>query len=278
MKFRANINLLAEMTMARKSKQNQAQQQSLELKYIVPKTPAQHALFEAFYDGFHPIALGSAGTGKSFISIYLGLESIFDTTTPYKKLTICRSAVPSRELGFLPGDEQGKIAIYKRPYVQIVNELLGRADGFEILEKKGIIEFTSTSFLRGTTINDTIIFLDEIQNLSSTELHTVVTRIGRDSALVLAGDFFQNDLSEGESGLREFYEIAKRVKGFRIISFQERDIVRNEFIKEYIIAKNAVEKERKERKQFSGHRIERNYLNSITINGKEHQVVEMPVN
>ena len=131
--------------MARKSKQNQVQQQSLELKYIVPKTPAQHALFEAFYDGFHPIALGSAGTGKSFISIYLGLESIFDTTTPYKKLTICRSAVPSRELGFLPGDEQGKIAIYKRPYVQIVNELLGRADGFEILEKKGIFEFSSTS-------------------------------------------------------------------------------------------------------------------------------------
>ena len=222
--------------------------------------------------------MGSPGTGKSFISVYLGLEAVFDSTTPYKKLTICRSAVPSRDLGFLPGDESGKIAIYKRPYIQIVNELLGRSDGFEILEKKGIIEFTSTSFLRGTTINDTIIFLDEIQNLSSTELHTVVTRIGRNSALVLAGDFFQNDLSEEESGLREFYEIAKRVKGFKIISFQERDIVRNEFIKEYIIAKNAVEKERKERKQFPGHKIERNYLNSITINGKEHTLHEMPVN
>ena len=117
-----------------------------------------------------------------------------------------------------------------------------------------------------------------MQNLSSTELHTVVTRIGRDSALVLAGDFFQNDLSEEESGLREFYEIAKRVKGFKIINFQEKDIVRNPFIKEYIIAKNAVEKERKERKQFSGHRIERNYLNSITINGKEHTLLEMQVN
>ena len=265
--------------MARKSsKQNQVQQKSLELKYITPKTPAQHQLFEAFYDGFHPIALGSAGTGKSFISVYLGLESIFDTHSPYKKLTICRSAVSSRDLGFLPGDESGKIAIYKRPYIQIVNELLGRADGFEILEKKGIIEFTSTSFLRGTTINDTVIFLDEMQNLSSTELHTVVTRIGRNSALVLAGDFFQNDLSEEESGLQEFYEIAKRVKGFKIINFQEKDIVRNPFIKEYIIAKNAVEKEKKERKIFSGHRIERNYLNSITINGKEHRVVEMPVN
>ena len=141
-----------------------------------------------------------------------------------------------------------------------------------------IIKFSDAMTNTQKENKKTIIFLDEIQNLSSTELHTVVTRIGRDSALVLAGDFFQNDLSEGESGLREFYEIAKRVKSFRIISFQERDIVRNEFIKEYIIAKNVVEKERKERKQFSGHRIERNYLNSITINGKEHQVVEMPVN
>ena len=264
--------------MARKSKQNQAQQQSLELKYIKPKTQAQHQFFESFYDGYHPIAMGCAGTGKSFISIYLGLEAIFDAHSPYKKLTIVRSAVPSRELGFLPGDEAGKISSYKRPYVQIVNELLGRADGFEILEKKGIIEFVSTSFLRGTTINDTVIFLDEIQNLSSTELHTVVTRIGKNSALILAGDFFQNDLSDNESGLKEFYEIAKRVKNFKIINFSEKDILRNEFIKEYIIAKNAVEKERKERKQFSGHKIERNYLNSITINGKEHTLLEMPIN
>ena len=267
------------MTMARKSKQNsQAQQQSLELKYITPKTTSQHQAFEAFYDGYHPILMGCAGTGKSFISIYLGLEAIFDSTSPYKKLTIVRSAVPSRELGFLPGDEAGKIAIYKKPYVQIVNELLGRSDGFEILEKKGLIEFVSTSFLRGTTINNTIIFLDEIQNLSSTELHTVVTRIGRDSALILAGDFFQNDLSDNESGLKEFYEIAKRVKNFKIVNFTEKDILRNPFIKDYIIAKNAVEKERKERKQFSGHKIERNYLNSITINGKEHTLHEMPVN
>ena len=264
--------------MARKSKHSQAQQQSLELKYIVPKTTSQHQAFEAFYDGSHPILMGCAGTGKSFISIYLGLEAIFDSTSPFKKLTIVRSAVPSRELGFLPGDENGKISIYKRPYVQIVNELLGRDDGFEILEKKGIIEFVSTSFLRGTTINNTIIFLDEIQNLSSVELHTVVTRIGKDSALILAGDFFQNDLSAEESGLKEFYEIAKRVKGFKIINFSEKDILRNEFIKEYIIAKNAVEKERKERKQFSGHKIERNYLNSITINGKEHEIVEMAMN
>ena len=265
--------------MARKSsKQNQAQQQSLELKYITPKTTSQHQTFEAFYDGYHPILMGCAGTGKSFISVYLGLESVFDAHTSFKKLAIVRSAVPSRELGFLPGDEAGKISSYKRPYVQIVNELLGRADGFEILEKKGIIEFVSTSFLRGTTINDTVIFLDEIQNLSSTELHTVVTRIGKNSALILAGDFFQNDLSDNESGLKEFYEIAKRVKNFKIINFSEKDILRNEFIKEYIIAKNAVEKERKERKQFSGHKIERNYLNSITINGKEHTLLEMPIN
>lgn len=264
--------------MARKNKNyQQVQQQSLHLKEVYPKTHAQEQFFEAFYNGYHPIATGTAGSGKSFISIYLGLEAIFDTQSPYRKLMICRSAVSSRDLGYLPGTVDEKISIFKRPYVSIVNELLGRDDAFEILEKRGYIEFCSTSFLRGTTINDTIIFLDEIQNLSSVELHTVVTRIGRDSALVLAGDFMQNDLNHGESGLREFCEIAKRVKDFKIIAFQEKDIVRNSFIRDYIIAKNAVEKERKSKQIYNGHKLSR--LNgSALIQGREYYVEEAAVN
>ena len=225
--------------MARKSKNSQQVQQSLELKYIVPKTPAQHQLFEAFYDGFHPIALGSAGTGKSFISVYLGLESVFDTHSPYKKLTICRSAVSSRDLGFLPGDEQGKIAIYKRPYIQIVNELLGRSDGFEILEKKGIIEFTSTSFLRGLTFDNSIIIVDECQNLNFHELDSIITRLGKNSKIIFCGDYTQSDLTKesDKTGIINFMKILKELPEFTTVEFGINDIVRSDFLKSYIIAK-----------------------------------------
>lgn len=260
------------------SSKTKSEQISLSMKEIEPMTHAQNQTFDAWYDGYNMILMGSAGTGKSFISTYLGLEAVFDPQSPYHKVLICRSCVPSRDIGYLPGSEEEKIAVYKRPYQSIVNELFKRGDAWEILEKKGLVEFCSTSFLRGTTIDNTIIFVDEIQNLSSVELHTVVTRIGKNTGLVLAGDFMQTDLDDRESGLREFYEIAKRVSGFKIVSFQEKDIVRNDFIKDYIIAMNAYHKERKERQIYSGHKIERTSVNGALINGREYQIEEASVN
>lgn len=259
--------------MSKRKTHGSNQNYGLQLREVEPMTHAQTQLFDAFYDGYHLIAMGTAGTGKSFLSVYLGLETVFDPRSPFQKLMICRSCVPSRDLGFLPGDEEQKISVYKRPYTAIVNELFHRQDAWEILEKKRTVEFCSTSFLRGTTIDNTIIFVDEIQNLAFNELHNVVTRIGKNSALILAGDFFQMDLDEDESGIRDFFEIAKRIKGFKIITFQEKDIVRNDFIREYIIAKNEYDREQK-RKKYNGHLIHQPSEEKKVLNGQP--VVAIP--
>ena len=132
--------------------------------------------------------------------------------------------------------------------------------------------------MRGTTIDDTIIFVDEIQNLAFNELHNVVTRIGKNSELIFAGDFFQRDLDREESGVHDFFEISKKIKGFKIVTFTEKDIVRNDFIREYIIAMNEFNRERKEKQIYSGHRIERTSINGATMNGKQYQIEEAAVN
>jgi phosphate starvation-inducible protein PhoH and related proteins len=264
--------------MSRKKAQSSEFKNSLNLKTIEPLNNAQNSLFEAFYDGYNIISMGTAGTGKSFLSIFLGLEAVFDPQLSLHKVLICRSCVPSRDIGFLPGTEEEKIAVYKRPYVSIVNELFRRDDAWEILEKKGIVEFCSTSFLRGTTIDHTVLFVDEIQNLGFNELHSVVTRLGKNSALVMAGDFFQMDLDQDESGLKDFFEISKKMNGFKTIHFQETDIVRSDFIREYIIAKNAYEREKSQRKIFNGHTVHRTSINTVQLKGKEFVVEHSPVN
>ena len=132
--------------------------------------------------------------------------------------------------------------------------------------------------MRVTTIDNTIIFVDEIQNLAYNELHNVVTRIGKDSALVLAGDFGQMDLDMEESGVKDFFEIAKRTKGFNIVTFQEKDIVRNDFIRDYIIAKNQYDKEKKERTIYNGHKVERESFNNIVVAGQRYTIEATPVN
>ena len=264
--------------MSRKKTQTSNRDRGLQLREIEPMTNAQNLLFNAFYEGYHVISMGTAGTGKSFLSIYLGLEAVFDPHSPYKKVLICRSCVPSRDIGFLPGTEEEKISVYKRPYQSIVQELFKRDDAWEILEKKGVVQFCSTSFLRGTTIDNTIIFVDEIQNLAYNEIHNVVTRIGKDSALVLAGDFGQMDLNTEESGVKDFFEITKKTKGFNIVTFQERDIVRNDFIKDYIIAKNQYDKEKRERTIYNGHRVERESFNNIVVAGKKYSLEATPIN
>lgn len=221
-----------------------AKENGLNLREIDPLTDTQEDFFRAFYDDHFLVGMGTAGTGKSFLSMYLAYDAIINAHSTYNKLIICRSSVPSRDMGFLPGTEKEKMEVYRRPYIDITKELFGRGDAWEILEKKGTVEFVSTSFLRGSTLNNAIIFVDEIQNMAFNELHNVVTRVGKNSMLILTGDFFQMDLDSMESGVTDFYKIAKRVKKFKIINFTENDIVRNSFIKDYILAKNALDRER----------------------------------
>src|SRR5690606_194010 len=130
-----------------------------------------------------------------------------------------------------------KTKIYEEPYKQICDELFGRGDGYEILKLKHIIDFTTTSYLRGLTFNNTIVIVDECQNMAWSELHTVMTRVGENSKIIFSGDFRQTDLQKeaDKKGLFNFMNILKMDENFSFIEFKEDDIVRSGIVKSFII-------------------------------------------
>jgi phosphate starvation-inducible protein PhoH and related proteins len=227
--------------LAARQAQNQLQR-GLDLKYISPLTDNQERTFEAFSRGKNLLLHGSAGTGKSFISLYLSLEEIMEGDGIYNKVVILRSVVPTRDMGFLPGSAKEKAKVYEAPYAAICNELFGRGDAYEILKTKNMIDFQTTSFVRGITLNDCIVLVDEVQNMTYQELDSVITRIGDNCRVVFSGDFKQSDLIRDaeRSGLLTFMKILKRMNMFENIEFTKEDIVRSDLVKSYIIAKEAM--------------------------------------
>jgi len=209
------------------------------LKKIEPLTENQKFTFESYNSGKNLLLHGIAGTGKSFISLYLALNQILSGTSQYKKIIIIRSVVPTRDMGFLPGNNKEKTKVYEAPYTAICTELFGRGDSYEYLKSKGVIEFISTSFIRGVTLNDCIIIVDEIANCTFHELDSVITRVGKNCRIVMCGDFRQSDfVKENEKdGLFDFMKIVKRMKMFTFVDFMEDDIVRSSLVKSYIIEK-----------------------------------------
>lgn len=226
---------------AARQAQNQLQR-GLDLKHISPLTDNQERTFEAFSRGKNLLLHGSAGTGKSFISLYLSLEEIMEGDGRYNKVVILRSVVPTRDMGFLPGSAKEKAKVYEAPYAAICNELFGRGDAYEILKTKNMIDFQTTSFVRGITLNDCIVLVDEVQNMTYQELDSVITRIGDNCRVVFSGDFKQSDLIRDaeRSGLLTFMKILKRMNMFENIEFTKEDIVRSDLVKSYIIAKEAM--------------------------------------
>lgn len=210
------------------------------LKNFEPLTQNQQLSFEAYEQGKNLMLHGIAGTGKSFISIYLALKQILSGNSPYKKLVIVRSVVPTRDMGFLPGNSKEKAKVYEAPYYAICTELFGRGDAYEYLKTRGVIEFISTSFIRGITLNDAIIIVDEIANCTLHELDSVITRVGKNCKIIFSGDFRQSDFTKEHerNGLVDFMRIIKRMKSFTFIDFDENDIVRSSMVKDYIIQKD----------------------------------------
>jgi len=210
------------------------------LKNIEPLTQNQKTSFEAYNQGKNLMLHGIAGTGKSFISLYLGLKQILAENSQYKKIIIVRSVVPTRDMGFLPGSSKEKARVYEAPYYAICTELFGRGDSYEYLKQKGLIDFVSTSFIRGITLNDCIIIVDEIANMTLHELDSVITRVGKNCKIVFCGDFRQSDFTkeQDKNGLRDFMAIIKRMKSFTFVDFNEQDIVRSALVKDYIIQKD----------------------------------------
>jgi len=213
---------------------------NFKLKHFEPLTENQRITFEKYHDGKNLLLHGIAGTGKSFLSIYLSLQSILSDASRYKKLVIVRSVVPTRDMGFLPGNNKEKTKVYEAPYLAIFSELFGRGDAYEYLKQKGIVDFISTSFIRGTTLNDCIIVVDEIANMTLHELDSVITRVGKNCKIIFCGDFRQSDFTKEheKNGLIDFMRIINKMKSFEFIDFTEQDIVRSAMVKEYIIAKD----------------------------------------
>jgi len=209
------------------------------LKQIEALTDNQRKTFEYYGQGKNLLLHGIAGTGKSFLSIYLSLATILSESSRYKKLIIVRSVVPTRDMGFLPGNNREKSKVYEAPYQAIFTELFERGDAYEYLKQKNVVDFISTSFIRGITLNDCIIVVDEIANMTLHELDSVITRVGKNCKIIFCGDFRQSDFTKEheKNGLIDFMKILDRMKAFEYIEFTENDIVRSAMVKEYIIAK-----------------------------------------
>jgi phosphate starvation-inducible protein PhoH len=212
------------------------------LRKINPLTENQQITFNKFDEDQQLLLVGTAGTGKSFLSIYLGMKNIMEAKAQ-QKLIIVRSVVPTRDMGFLPGSNKEKSKVYEAPYYAIFSELFGRGDAYEYLKNKNIVEFMTTSFVRGITINDAVIIVDEFQNMTAQELHSVFTRIGKNCRVIFAGDIKQNDFTsrKEQSGFDDFFKVLDEMRNFSIIEFNRNDIVRSDLVKAYIIAREKLE-------------------------------------
>ncbi len=231
--------------MSRKPKRNAdgvvpfpSEKQAYNLKTIKAITINQAKTFSEYEKGQHLFLHGCAGTGKSFVSLYLALKDVL-ISQKYDHILIIRSAVPTRQQGFLPGSLKQKQEVYEAPYEIICNDLLQSHTGYKTLKSRNVLEFTSTSYIRGITIENTIIIVDEASNCSFHELDSLITRLGENSRIIFCGDFKQTDLSsdEEQSGFIKFMDIMKAIKTVSFIEFGIEDIVRSKFVKEYITIK-----------------------------------------
>jgi phosphate starvation-inducible protein PhoH len=210
-----------------------------DMKVIEPLTDNQKLFFDAYDNSSIMLLHGVAGTGKTFIAVYNALEEVLDKSNPYKRVTIVRSAVPSREIGHLPGDEKEKTEVYTMPYIEICQDLFNKQEAYQRLEEQGAVKFLITSFVRGITLEDSIIIVDECQNMTDMELNSIITRVGNRSKIIFCGDFRQTDLyrKTDMSGLKKFMAIADLMPSFKTFEFGVEDIVRSAIVKEYILAR-----------------------------------------
>ena len=212
---------------------------------IDPLTDNQRKLFDAYAEGKHLVAYGCAGTGKTFITLYNALREVLDERTPYEKVYIVRSLVPTREIGFLPGSHDDKADIYQIPYKNMVKDMFQMLSDAEFemlygnLKSQETIKFWSTSFLRGVTLDNCIVLVDEFANLNFHELDSIITRVGENCKIMFCGDATQSDLvkTSEKTGIINFMKVLRKMPSFDIIEFGVDDIVRSGLVRQYLIAK-----------------------------------------
>ena len=207
---------------------------------IEPITENQSKAFDAWNEGDNLVLAGSAGTGKTFIAMYLALQSVLENATSYHKVYIVRSVVPTRDMGYLPGTKEEKVEPFETPYKSICLELFDWDNSaYNKLINSHQMEFMTTSFVRGIQIDNAIVIVDEMQNLNFHELDSVITRIGQDCRIIFSGDYYQSDFKDGHErdGIQRFLRIVERLKHFSVITFGWDDIVRSDFLRDYIMTK-----------------------------------------
>ena len=212
---------------------------------IEPLTENQKRYFEEYAKGKNMFGYGCAGTGKTFIALYLALKDVLNENTPYEKIYIVRSLVATREIGFLPGDHEDKSSLYQIPYKNMVKYMFEMPSDDEFdklyynLKAQETISFWSTSFIRGTTLDNCIILIDEMQNLNFHELDSIITRVGQDSKIIFSGDVRQSDLikTHERNGIIDFMRIIETMEEFSTVEFQIEDIVRSGLVRSYLISK-----------------------------------------
>jgi len=215
---------------------------------IKPLTKSQEKVFDAYKKGKNIFAYGAAGTGKTFVALYLALKEVLDQMSPYENVYIVRSLVSTREIGFLPGDHEDKSFLYQIPYKHMVKYMFEMSDDSEFemlygaLKGQDTIKFWSTSFIRGTTLDNAIILVDEMQNLNFHELDSIITRVGENSKIIFCGDASQTDLTKTneKNGILDFMKIISAMEDdFTSIEFGLEDIVRSGLVRKYLLAKLA---------------------------------------
>lgn len=217
--------------------QNPITKNNLELPKVQPKTDNQEKFFDLYSEYAHHFLLGPAGTGKTFLALYKALESL--TENQAHSITIFRSSVASRKEGFLPGTVAEKMAVFETPYIANVNKIFGRDDAYGILSKIGTINFESSAYQRGNTLDNQIIIIDEAQNLTGHELDTLITRTGENSRLIICGDLAQQDLTKhDEKNVYKAFQVLQSLPSVATTEFDLNDIVRSGLVREYLIAKH----------------------------------------
>lgn len=219
----------------RSSGQNRSFQDITSLHHINPLNDNQAKVLDS---DKNLVLVGFAGTGKTYLASYIGYRDMLESNGRYDKMVYMRSAVPTRNIGFLPGNEKEKVEVYEAPYIDIATELFGRGDSYEIMKKKGVVHFTSTSFVRGINLRNAIVIVDECQNMTYHELDSIITRLNDNCRIIFCGDMRQADLYK--NGLEDFFNVLRSMNEFDFVEFQKEDIVRSELVKNYIIRKDEV--------------------------------------
>ena len=209
------------------------------LQPFAPKTDNQGKAESIWDNGYNLVLSGSAGTGKTYLALRFALEQVLDKETEYEELVIVRSIVPTRDIGFLPGNEEEKKQAYAAPYVGLLKEIMGDNEAWNKLVTAKKLRFESTSFIRGTTFNNAIIVVDEMQNLNFHELDSVITRVGHQCRFIMCGDYYQSDFQKDndKKGILNFMNIVTQLNQFDVVEFTWKDIVRSDFVRDYIMTK-----------------------------------------